>query len=160
MGVFNTKTLAGKTAQELGLYLDTAKPRKQEQQVLGGEEASLYSERTFLAGGKIRTARFLEVPFYENGRIQGLLGIAAAALKERKKGEDGEDRVLDCTGILAAGIAFDDALRSTGEGYCAALLLLENYAKLCEVFGEEVGSEALRGQGRGGDGPRLGGGAE
>ena len=142
VGVFNTKTLAGKTAQELGLYLDTTKPRNQEQQVLGGEEASLYSERTFLAGGKIRTARFLEVPFYQGSRIGGLVGIGADALGGRHKDEDAADRVLECTGILSAGIAFDDALRSTGEGYCAVLLLLENYAKLCEVFGEEVGSEA------------------
>ncbi|MGN1022530.1 MAG: EAL domain-containing protein, partial [Lachnospiraceae bacterium] len=138
-GLPDPEHAVGRTAEELGLYLDAEVPKKQEQKVLQGDTLPLISSRTFFARGKVHTSRFLEVPFYQGKQVAGLIGFALEL-----PGQESTEKspLLDAADILHAGMTLDDACRRTGRGYCAVLLLLQNFEDLCRTFGEDFAGKA------------------
>lgn len=140
-GLADSAQAIGRTAAELGLYLDGEVPKKEEEKVLQGAAQAILSPRTFLARGRVHTSRFLEVPFYRGKQVGGLLGLALERPEEDGEAAGGA-KLLDTVGILQAGMTLDDAFRRTGRGYCAVLLLLQNFESLCKTYGENFAGEA------------------
>ena len=126
----------GKTAKELGIYIDADSFHSREERILRHGE-TLHDTRMILVDGVGRQLTVTEFPWYLGNEIAGTAGFlnVGRAHPEESFITDPETGLLDMYGILIAASAYDEAYRKSGTGYCGVYLTLKDYGHLCRTFG-------------------------
>ena len=129
--------LIGKTAESFNWYTNPKAAEQAERRVIGEGKTVAAARRHVLVGGREQVIRVTEFPYYDEGG-SAIAGVAGWIRQEGGEEAHRDDRtgLMNAAGILAAGFAFDDALRQSGRGYGAVILVIRNAAALRQTFGQ------------------------
>ncbi|MCC6095164.1 MAG: EAL domain-containing protein, partial [Eubacterium sp.] len=126
----------GKTAGELGLFVDPEDLKTENERVLKSGETIHFSP--LMVSDKIsRRVPVTEFPWYRGNQIHGTAGWIhiGEAVREQSFINDAATGFLGEHGGLLAGSTYADAYQRSGQDYCAFYLALRDAGEVNRVFG-------------------------
>lgn len=130
--------LIGKTAEFFNWHTNPKAAEQAERRVILEGKTVAAARRHVLVGGRELVFRVTEFPYYDEdgSTIAGVAGWIRQEGGAEEAHRDDRTGLMNAAGILAAGFAFDDALRQSGRGYGAVILVIRNAAALRQTFGQ------------------------
>ncbi|MGN0363457.1 MAG: GGDEF domain-containing protein [Bilifractor sp.] len=126
----------GKTAGDLGLFVDPEDLKTENERALKSGEVIRFSP-LMVSDGISRRVPVTEFPWYHGNQIYGTAGWIhiGEGLKEQSFITDSNTGFLDEYGGLLAGSAYADAYQRSGQEYFAVYLALRSADSVNHVFG-------------------------
>lgn len=136
LGKRTRKEVIGRTAEELGVFVDPDDLRNMHERVLN-YGATVHFSPLIAVSGESRRVPVTEFPWYSGNRIAGAAGWVHSGEEKQEQFflRDAETGLLNDYGAMLTGSIYDTEYRRDGREYCVVYLALHDDAHLNRIFG-------------------------